>query len=80
MWRGPNVFYSLLFFARVDCTVCTLHLLHKFSVKGKSLYFTRRFEFPACAKLVGSTITFFSVFLLFCLKDDLSSLIEDPAV
>ena len=57
-----------------------LHLLHKFCVKGKSLYFTRRFEFPECAKLVGSTITFFSVFLLFYLKDDLTSLIEDPVV
>ena len=33
-----------------------------------SLYFTRRFEFPACAKLVRSTITFFSLGLIFYFK------------
>ena len=44
-----------------------------------SLYFTRRFEFPACAKLVRSTITCFSLGLIFYFKkNDLSSHINDP--
>ena len=30
---------DLLFFARVECIVCTLHLQHKFCVKGKKCIF-----------------------------------------
>ena len=78
--RGQMFLMSVIFFARLECSVCTLHLQRKFCVKGKKSIFYPRFEFPACAKLVGSTITFFSVFLLFYFKDDLTSLIEDPAV
>ena len=58
--RGHIFLISFIF-----CTVCTLHLQNKYCVKGKSQYFTWRFEFPARAKLVRSTITFFSVHLFF---------------
>ena len=50
---------SVIFCTGVACTLCTLHLPHKFCIKGKK----SSFEFPACAKLVRSTITFFSVWL-----------------
>ena len=33
------MFLMSLFFARVECTVCTLHLQHKFFVKGKNSTF-----------------------------------------
>ena len=63
--------------------MCTLHLQHKSCVKGKKSIFYPAFlvfvhEFPACAKLIGSTIMFFSVCSFFSLKDDLTSHIEDP--
>ena len=63
--------------------MCTLHLQHEFYVKGKKSIFFPAFlffvhEFPACAKLVKSTITFFSLYLFFSLKDDLNSHFEDP--
>ena len=58
--------------------MCTLHLQHKFCLKGEKCIFYPRFEFLARAKLVRSTITFFSGCLLFHLKDDLTSHIEDP--
>ena len=63
--------------------MCTLHLQHEFYVKGKKSIFYTAFlffvhEFLACAKLVKSTITFFSLYLFFSLKDDLNSHFEDP--
>ena len=39
MWTGPNVFNVFYSFARVECTVCTLHLQHKFCVRGKKSIF-----------------------------------------
>ena len=62
--------------------MCTLHLQHEFYVKGKKSIFPAFFffdhEFRACAKLVKSTTTFFSLYLFFSLKDDLNSHFEDP--
>ena len=36
---GLTFLMSFIFFARVECTVCTLHLQHKFCVKGKKSIF-----------------------------------------
>ena len=54
---GRGLMFLMSFIFGVECTECTLYLQNKFCVKGKSLYFNRRFEFPACAKLVRITIT-----------------------
>ena len=51
-----------MLFQRVEKVVCARRL--KIHVEGAQC-FTRRFEFPACAKLVRNTITFFSV-CFFC--------------
>ena len=37
--RGQMFLMSVIFFARVEYTVCTLHLQHKFCVKGKKSIF-----------------------------------------
>ena len=77
--QGLMFLMSFIFFLHGLTTPCALYIYNiSFAKRAKSLYFTWRFEFPACAKLFGSTITFFSVSLLFYFKDDLTSLMRRP--
>ena len=75
---GANVF-NVFYFLHGLRAPSALYIYNiSFAQSSKSLYFNRRFEFPACAKLFRSTITFLTVCLLFYLKKDLTSHIEDP--
>ena len=59
VWTGPNVF-NVFYFLHGLSALCVLYIYNiSFAQRAKSLYFTRRFEFPACSKLVRGTITLF---------------------
>ena len=68
MWAGPNVF-NVFYFLHGLSASCALYIYNiSFAWKAKSLYFTRRFEFPARVRPIRITVTFFSQWLIFYFK------------
>ena len=68
MWTGPNVL-NVFYFLHVLSASCALYIYNiSFGWKAKSLYFTRRFEFPARARPIRITVAFFSQWLIFYFK------------
>ena len=78
VWRGL-VFNALYFFARIQGTVCSLHLQHKFCLKGKKSIFYAAFyssltNFQLVRNLLGVQLPSFQYAYFFYLTCH----IEDP--